>query len=179
MSTSTPARARRFAVLATVVVGLTVGLAATPALAEPTPVNALLRISPNNATSYVVNISGRFPMSEYDAHGFINNLGTGSRVAAGLGPGGIFYRLYGDDSGSNDPTVAVTTLVPGKRMPSPQTSGYLYAASDGIHFEQQFVVSKGALNEDDGEDEIYGEAVFVDGDNGQRQVWSTVIRRSF
>jgi hypothetical protein len=151
------------AALAATTIALTAGLAPASAAPTQTPGTTLEVVpDPVNAGHHRVAVRGVFPMNEYDAHGFINNLGTGTS------PGGMDYRLFGDDPGSNDAQIGNTFAY---RAPFPST-GYLHAEADGIHFGQLISVPDSLLNEDvgafDNIDEVYVEADFVDGDGGKR-----------
>ncbi|QJY49996.1 hypothetical protein [Pseudonocardia broussonetiae] len=175
-------RTGRAAAIAAVTVGLTAGLATAPASAAPTPSGANLKITYAYGSGgyYNVIISGRFAMSQHDAVGYMNNLATGSRAAAGQGPGGVFYHVTGDDSGSYDSDVWRTDFFAGAHN---DAGGYLFAGSDGIYFYRAFQVHASVLNEDNGywdkTDEIYADATFVDGDNGSRRAYSNVVTGLF
>jgi hypothetical protein len=162
------------AAVAAAAVGLTVGLA--PASAAPTQSGANLTIYPDTATpgNYRLVVSGVYRMSEYDAHGFINNINTGER------PGGIAYSYQGDDPGQHDPSVTSSGWYPGAGV---HHGGYLRAESDGIHYHQEISVPKGQLNEDpnyfDDNDEIYVVVNFIDGDGLGRIQVSNVITNLF
>ena len=56
---------------------------------------------PANTGQLLVSVFGTFPMDGYDAHGFLNNLNTGSVR------GGMRYEIYGDDDGSGDRTISL------------------------------------------------------------------------
>ena len=159
--------------------GLTAGLA--PASAAPTQNGANLFIAqdPANPGQMLVQVFGTFPMSGHDAHGFINNLNTGSV------PGGMRYEIYGDDGGSGDGTVTLNRWFAGAGSSG---EGHLYATDTGIHYRRQYTVPKGDLNEDfcynsgcsEGEtDEIYARATFVDGDGTNRRQISNVVTQQF
>lgn len=160
--------------LAAVAIGLTAG--AAPATAAPTQNGANLQIYPDPANSANVRITvdGVFRMSEYDAHGFINNINTGAK------PGGIVYYYNADDPGQNDVSVTGSRFFPGAGV---HDGGYLRAESDGIHYRQEISVPKGELNEDpnyfDDNDEIYVQASFIDGDGVARLQTSNVITSIF
>lgn len=163
------------AAIATTTIGLTVGLA--PASAAPTQQTPGTTLSvtpdPANAGYYRLAVKGMFPMNEYDAHGFVNNLGTGEF------PGGMDYGLFGDDPDSNDRLVGPMYAY---RVAAPST-GYVIAESDGIHFFQVISVPKSLLNEDEGvfddTDEVYVEADFVDGDGGKRRAYTNPVSGVF
>jgi hypothetical protein len=165
------------AALAAVTVGLTAGLAPASAAPAQTPGASLVVTSdPANSANYRVVVKGVYPMNEYDAHGFINNIGTGERV------GGMDYAIKGDDPDSND-------LILGDRHFNPGAghgqSGYLVAESDGIHYFEIISVPKGLLNEDfkfdgtDATDEVYVQADFIDGDGGVRTQYTNPVSGSF
>jgi hypothetical protein len=173
-------RAARAATVAALAVGMSVGLAAAPASAAPAPSGANLKITYASGGYYNVIISGVFAMSQYDAVGYMNNLGTGSRAAQGMGPGGIYFHVTGDDPGSYDSDVWRTDFYAGAHQ---DAGGYLFAGSGGIYFYRAFQVHASVLNEDNGywdkTDEIYADATFVDGDNGRRVAYSNVVTSLF
>src|SRR5215208_2812192 len=141
-----PSLIGRGAVLAATTVGLTIGLTEglAPASAAPnqTPgVNLYVFPDPANSANYRVTVKGMFPMNEYDAHGYINNLGTGER------PGGIEYNILGDDPDNNDRGLTGGHWFP---LAGSDPEGFLKAESDGIHFLREISVPKNTLNEDDG-----------------------------
>lgn len=178
------ARAGKAAVLGALTAGLTLGLATAPASAAPAASGATLTIHKVTNSSYKVYVSGVFKMSQADAQGYINNLGTGKRAQDGMGPGGIYFHLYGDDSGSYDTIVHTTGFYAGASKPGEQPGRYLYATSEGIAYAAEFFVSASVLNEDTSsfgsqEDEIYADATFVDGDNGLRRAFSNLVVRYF
>jgi hypothetical protein len=167
------------AAVAVTAIGLTAGLGTASAAPTQTPGTTLVIIPDHlNGPDYVrVNVKGVFPMNEYDAHGFINNLDTGTLPEGG----GINYILLADDPDSNDSAIGAYFYRAGT-----QSTGYLTAESDGIHFFQIISVPKGLLNEDDGvidamddTDEVYVDARFVDGDGGQRSAYSNVVNGTF
>jgi len=164
------------AVLAAATIGLTAGLAPASAAPTQTP-GTTLAVTPDaaNGENYRrVTVKGMFPMNEYDAHGFINNLGTGTLP----GGGGINYIVLGDDPDSNDHAIGSAFHRAGTR-----STGYLTAKSDGIHFFQIISMPKNHLNEDDGAfddtDEVYVEARFVDGDGGTRSAFTNPVTGTF
>ncbi len=160
--------------LAVAMVGLSMG--ATPASAAPTQSGANLFIAqdPGNPGQLLVSVHGTFPMSGYDAHGFINNLNTGSA------PGGMRYEIFGDDDGSGDRTVTLNRWFGGAGASG---EGHLYATDTGIHYRRQYTVPKADLNEDDAflddNDEVYAKATFVDGDGVNRSQISNVVTNQF
>ncbi|WP_006242023.1 hypothetical protein [Mycolicibacterium tusciae] len=161
------------AALATI--GPTAGLAPASAAPTQTPGTTLVVYQdPDNAGYSRLAVKGMFPMNEYDAHGFINNLETGAY------PGGIDYGLHGDDPDSNDRLLGNMYAYRGA---APRSTGYLTAESDGIHFFQIISVPKSLLNEDDGvfddTDEVYVVAEFVDGDGGKRSAYSNPVSGTF
>jgi hypothetical protein len=166
------------AALAATTVGLTAGLAPVSAAPTPTPgMTLVITPDPANGGYYRLAVKGMFPMNEYDAHGFINNLDTGTLP----GGGGINYILLADDPDSNDHAIGAYFHRAGTR-----STGYLTAESDGIHFFQIISVPTSHLNEDDGvfdamddTDEIYAVADFVDGDGGKRTAYSNVVNGLF
>ena len=161
------------AATAATAVGMIAGTA--PASAAPTATaghNVYIFPDPGNPSAYRVTVKGVFPMDEYSAHGYINNILTGER------PGGIEYNLHADDDG-NDPRL-IGLFIPGA---APRDGGHLKAESDGIHYLQEMVVPKNLLNEDDGvfddNDEIFAYVRFVDADSGVRRAHTNVITGLF
>jgi hypothetical protein len=160
--------------LAAAAVGLTVG--AAPASAAPTQNGANLFVAqdPANPGQLLVSVHGTFPMNGHDAHGFINNLNTGSV------PGGMRYEIFGDDDGSGDRTVTLNRWSGGAGSSG---EGHLYATDTGIHYRRQYTVPKADLNEDDAFyndiDEVYARATFVDGDGTNRRQISNVVTQQF
>jgi hypothetical protein len=179
-----PSLIGRAAVLAATTVGLTIGLTEglAPASAAPnqTPgVNLYVFPDPANSTNYRVTVKGMFPMSEYDAHGYINNLGTGERPDGVKIVGGIEYNLLGDDPDNNDRGLSQHWFPLAGSGPE----GYLKAESDGIHYLREISLPKSALNEDDGvfddTDEVYAYVRFVDGDGGVRRAYTNPVSGTF
>jgi hypothetical protein len=162
------------AMLAAATVGLTAG--AAPASAAPTQNGANLFIAqdPANPGQLLVSVHGTFPMNAHDAHGFINNLNTGSV------PGGMRYEIFGDDEGSSDRTVTLNRWFGGAGASG---EGHLYATDTGVHYRRQYTVPKADLNEDDAfiddNDEVYARATFVDGDGVNRHQISNVVTNLF
>jgi len=166
------------AVLAAATIGLTTGLAPASAAPTQTPgVNLNVLQDPANAAQYRAQVRGVFPMNEYDAHGFINNLDTGNGAYGGIG-----YNIFGDDPDSNDPLLGDHFYYNGPRN---EGGGYLIAQPDGISYYQDISVPKYLLDEDfdfDGgteTDEIYVEVKFVDGDGGVRKAYTNAVSRVF
>ena len=96
------------AVVAAATIGLTAGPA--PASAAPRPSGATIYVFPDpaNSANYRVMITGVFPMSEYDAVGFINNINTGEP------PGGMPKSALNEDDGrfnETDEILAVACFV--------------------------------------------------------------------
>jgi hypothetical protein len=159
-------------VLVAAAVGLTAGLA--PASGAPAPNGSILTIEqdPTNPERYLLAMQGTFPMGEYEAHGFINNINSGKY------PGGLVFHLYGDDEGDERGNY----LIPHRFYPGAghEPKGYLYAAAEGIRYRRTITVPKYALDEDDGVDEIYAEAKFLDANSEVRgQQFSSVVAREF
>ena len=163
--------------LAAATAAMAIGLAAgtAPASAAPTATAGhTLNIQPypGNPSAYLVTVKGVFPMDEYSAHGYINNISTGER------PGGIEFNIHADDEGG-DPRLS-GLFIPGT---GPRDNGDLRAQSDGIHYFQTISVPKNLLNEDSGvfddNDEIFAYVRFVDGDSGVRRAYTNAITALF
>jgi hypothetical protein len=164
--------------LAAATVGLTAGLAPASAAPTQTPgVHLNIIQSPHNDGAYIVQVRGVFPMNEYDAHGFINNLDTGTGAHGGIG-----YKIFGDDSGSNDQLRGEQFIGNGPRNGA---GGYLLAKPEGISYYQDITVNKDQLDEDfdfqggTETDEIYVEVKFIDGDGGVRKAYTNEVSRVF
>lgn len=168
-------RLRRAAAVAVLTVGLAAGVAVSPATAAPNQSGANLRVTAIGSGQYKVEIWGVYPMSGYDAHGYINNLGTGRMMELTGQPGGMAYHIYGDDSGPND-GARWYTFYPGAGT---TLDGQLYATDSGIGYYRSFTVPSSTLNEDDSvfdrTDEIYVDANLIDGDMGSHRVYSNVV----
>lgn len=168
-------RVGRAAAVAVLAIGLGAGLTATPAAAAPNQSGASLRITAAGSGQYKVEIWGLYPMSAYDAHGYVNNLGTGRMMELTGQPGGMSYHIWGDDSGSND-SARWYNYYPGAGS---TVDGQLYATDWGIGYYRSFTVPSGILNEDDSvfdrTDEIYVDANLIDGDMGSHRVYSNVV----
>lgn len=158
-------------------VALTAGLSPASAAPTQTPGTTLV-ITPDhtNSANYRLVVKGIFPMSEYDAHGFLNNLGTGEHP----GGGGIGYVIVRDEPGNADRGLGTSYFYKGS---GDHPGGYLNAQSNGINFFEIISVPKGLLNEDDGvfddTDEIYVQAYFVDGDGGVRKAYTNPVSDTF
>lgn len=160
--------------LAAALAAATIGLGtAVPASAAPTQTpgaNLYIFNDPASHGNYRVTVKGLFPMSEYDAHGYINNINTGKR------PGGIEYNIHADDPDNNDARIKGEFFPGAGKGPGP---GYLVAEADGIHYHREFVLPWNALNEDDGlfddTDEIYVYVRFIDADSGVRRAYTNAL----
>jgi hypothetical protein len=168
----TPFKNTRSLIGGALVVSAAIGFAAppAPATARPQPSGAHLTIEQNPGISshWFVEVSGVFPMGEYEAHGFINNINSGER------PGGTVIHIFGADRDD----VKRNYVVPHQFYPGAgyQFRGHLYAASDGVHYSRVLNVAKTALDERDGPDEIYAEAMFLDANSEVRgQQYSNVV----
>jgi hypothetical protein len=151
-------------------IAATAGVA--PASAAPPPSGATLTIEqdPTLAGRVLVAVQGTFPMGEYEAHGFINNINSGKY------PGGTIIHIFGDDDG-RDNYLIPHHLYPGAGY---KPNGHLFAAAEGIRYRRVIPVLKSALNEDDGSDEIYAEAKFLDANSEVRgHQFSNLIAREF
>jgi hypothetical protein len=149
---------------------MTAGLA--PALAAPAPSGAVLGIvqDPAHQNNYLLAITGIFRMEQPDAVGFLNNLNNGQCGQYS----GMIYRIYGDDG---NPQYINRQYFPGAQN---DAEGYLKATSEGLVYRRQFTLRKNFLNEDDdGVDEIYAEAQFLDSDCKTRTQISQVISQNF
>jgi hypothetical protein len=138
--------------LAATSVGLTAGVA--PASAARAQSGATLYIFEDPAihTNYRVTIKGLFPMEQADAVGYLNNINDGKCE------GGMSYHVHGDDG---DPQHIVTKVFHGAHS---DPEGYLRATPEGLEYLREIPLRKGFLNEDDGTDEIYAQAIFLDSD---------------
>jgi hypothetical protein len=155
-------------------VGLTAGLA--PASAAPTPTpghNLYIYPDPASSGNYRVTVKGVFPMGEYEAHGYINNILTGER------PGGIEYNIHADDPDA-DPRIRGEFFPGAGKGPGP---GHLVAEADGIHYLREFVVPFDALNEDDGlfddTDEIFVYVRFIDAASDVRRAYTNALSGTY
>jgi hypothetical protein len=145
-----------------------VGLASAPATAAPTESGGQLNVyrDPADPGTTRVTMSGLFPMSQADAQGFLNNIYTGKE------PGGMEYVIFGDDEGDRDPVQANFWATGTDRIP-----GYsIGATSTGLAHTLVVNVPNGYLNDDDGEDELYLRATFVDADGGRRTQFSNLVK---
>jgi hypothetical protein len=157
------------AVTAAAAVSMTTGLAPASAAAGVLPPTlSITQDEVDPATARLV-VFGTFAMDGPDAHGFINNLNTGTTR------GGMRFEIWGFDGFGghvidNDADHRRPDYVfLGARN---EPAGHLYASDEGIQYRRVINVPKGVLNEDnhilDQDDEIYVRAVFVDGDGGER-----------
>lgn len=144
--------------VAMVAVGL--GLA-TPGSAAPRESGAGLTVNRGDSNFTSVTMVAFYPMEQPDAQGYLNNVGSG----------GMEFLLYADDEGGNDP-VKQRFWAPGTdRFPGYEIS----ATSAGLSASLTVNLPNGMLNEDDGEDEFYIKATFVDGDGGRRSQFSNAV----
>jgi hypothetical protein len=160
------------AVLIAAGVGLTAGPALAFARPQPSGANLTIDQNPGISSHWFVEVSGVFPMGEYEAHGFINNINSGKY------PGGTVIHIFGADRDD----VQRNYVVPHQFFPGAgyQYRGHLYAASDGVHYSRVLNVAKTALDERDGPDEIYAEAMFLDANSEVRgQQYSNVVTVDF
>lgn len=155
-SMRTAIRAATVGVLALV---FAVGLAVTPAQANPQlkPTTVNLEIKPTNGY-YTVNVWGNFRMTEAEAQQFIDNGGY------------VEIRLRGQDTFSHD-------ILLDYRAP------HMYAGcctDAGLWFVASTPVDRAKVNEDIGEDEVYAGAVAINSAGGlSGNGASIVIRRNF
>jgi hypothetical protein len=150
------------------VVGITTGL--TPASAAPSPSpGSNLNIVDQNVTGAGYNrviVRGVYPMQKPDAVGYLNNLTAGC--------GGMHYIVWGDDGGEQ---YLFDRNYPGVHN---DIDGFIRASDRGLEYLQQFVVPASVLNEDnDGTDEVFVRARFVDGDCGSRVQNTNVVKGNF
>jgi hypothetical protein len=133
-------------------VGLTAGLTPASAAPQQSP-GVTLRVfdDPANPARSILRIQGKFPMPESAARDTLNHLAPG---------GGMDYVVYADDPGDSDGRIGNPHGFIG--TPGP-TGGVLIAVPDGLSFIREISVPKSDLNEDDGTDEVYVFARFVQG----------------
>lgn len=149
--------------LVALAVGVGVGLAAAPASAAPRPTGGQLSVyrDPGDPNFTRVTMAAHYPMNQADAQGYLNNVGNG----------GMEFLLYADDEGDGDGIK--------QRFWAPradQFPGYHIAAtSTGLNATLVVNLPNGALNEDNGQDEFYVKATFVDGDGGRRSQFTNDI----
>ncbi len=173
MSTITRFLGRTGQVLAATAIaaGLAAGLAATPASAGPMP-KSKLTITPVSSTQYRVSIVGVFPMTQADAQGYLNNMGS---------QGGMRFNIRGDDFNEEGPRFSQRFY--GLTANNSPTDAALHATPEGLRFARSLIVNRSVLNEDVGPidftDEIYVAAQFIDGDNGERPSRSNVVSGNF
>lgn len=152
------------------VFGAVAGMAPVSAAPAPSGANLHMIQDPANQGNYLLAILGRFPMTQADAVGFLNNINNGNCE------GGMFYHIRGDDEGNNDPYV-VTKRFLGAHD---DDQGYLKATSQGLEYRRQIPLRKNFLDEDrDGVDEIYAQASFLDSDCEIRLQTSQVLTGNF
>ena len=113
--------------------------------------NLFIAHHPADSERYLLAVFGTIPLGRLRSHGVINNINTAER------PGGMVYNIFGDDG--------YPTYRGGDRFTrAPATDlGYLYATDEGIHYRREISVPNSDLDEDDGTDEIYDQARFIDG----------------
>lgn len=173
MSTTTQLLGRIGSVVTTaaITVGLAAGIAATPASAAAPKPEAKLSISQIGQSQYKVSITGVYPMRQADAQGYINNMGT---------RGAMSYGIWGEEPGLDEQRWG-DNLIGAAANNTPDSA--LHATPEGLRFHHTVVVSRSVLNEDtgwfDNHDEIYADAVFIDGDGGQRPARSKTITALF
>ncbi len=154
------------AMIATVV-GMTAGLAPASAAPSQSP-GSTLTIVDQNFTGPGKNrviVYGVYPMEKPDAVGYLNNL---------TGCGGMHYIVWGDDGKEQ---YLFDRNYPGVHD---DIDGFVRATDRGLEYLQQFEVPASVLNEDnDGTDEVFVRARFVDGDCGSRIQNTNVVKGSF
>ncbi|MDA2894540.1 hypothetical protein PDG61_26770 [Mycolicibacterium sp. BiH015] len=106
---------------------------------------------PDNTAHYIVTIRGLFPMSEGAAYDRLNHIAAG---------GGMDYVIYADDPGEGDAMIGSPHGYIGAPGPA---GGLVIATPNGIAYMRTISVPRSALDEDDGTDEIYASARFVQG----------------
>ena len=167
MSTSV---ARRVGMLAAAIgVGLTV--AAVPAEAAPQQNGAQLYFyrDPGNPNFTQFTFEGTYAMQQPDAQGYLNNIATGAEI------GGMEYVIYGDDEDDRDPVLQRVFAQGTDHIP-----GYtIDARSNGLHHMLDVTIPNVYLNEDDGQDELYVKATFIDADGGRRSQNTNMITTNY
>ena len=156
------------AAMVATVFGMTAGLAPVSAAPSPSP-GSTLTIVDQNITGPGKNrviVYGVYPMEKPDAVGYLNNLSAGC--------GGMHYIVWGDDGSEQ---YLFDRNYPGVHD---DIDGFIRATDRGLEYLQQFVVPASVLNEDnDGTDEVFVRARFVDGDCGSRIQNTNVVKGSF
>jgi hypothetical protein len=158
-----------------IALGTGMGVTSVPATAAPAESGAKMYYYRDSvyAEQTQVQIEGVLAMSEADAVGFLNNIYTGKE------PGGMEYRIFGDDNGEGDRSQVYRWVAGNGSFPGYQ----LNATPNGIHHTFTFYLPTNLLNEDDNfsdnDDEIYAQATFVDADGGRRTQTSNVIYDRF
>ena len=154
------------AMIATVF-GMTAGLSPASAAPSQSP-GSTLTIVDQNITGPGKNrviVYGVYPMEKPDAVGYLNNL---------AGCGGMHYIVWGDDGKEQ---YLFDRNYPGVHD---DIDGFVRATDRGLEYLQQFEVPASVLNEDnDGTDEVFVRARFVDGDCGSRIHNTNVVKGSF
>jgi hypothetical protein len=150
------------------VIGMTAGLAPASAAPSQSP-GTMLTIVDQNVTGAGYNrviVQGTYPMEKPDAVGYLNNLSAGC--------GGMHYILWGDDG--NEQYLFDRNF----HGVHDDVDGFIRATDRGLEYWQQFVVPASVLNEDnDGTDEVFARARFVDGDCGSRVHNTNVVKGDF
>jgi hypothetical protein len=154
-------------VLFAAAVGTTAGLA--PASAAPAPSGAALTVEQvPNSERWLVQVQGTFPMGEYEAHGFVNNINSGKAL------GGTLLQLYGDSNGD----LRHERFYPGAGR---EPKGYLFAAAEGVRYRRVITLPKNILNEGNFHvDYIYARVKFIDANGDVRgDQYSAVVDEIF
>ena len=113
-----------------------------------------------------VIVQGVYPMQKPDAVGYPNNLTAGC--------GGLHYIVWGDDGNEQ---YLFDRNYPGVHN---DIDGFVRATDRGLEYLQQFIIPASVLNEDqDGTDEVFVRARFVDGDCGSGVQNTNVVEGSF
>jgi hypothetical protein len=156
------------------VFGLTAGLA--PAAAAPTPSGATLFFCKDfvNTGNYRMTVRGVFPMAEADAVGYLVHINDNPAL-----PGGMKYRMTGDDGGDGDDPRFYDYFPGGGET----FDGYLKATPQGLAYMRVISIPRTQFDEDnnllDDQDEVYAEATFKDADGGERTQYSQKVVGDF
>lgn len=149
-------------------IGMTTGL--TVAAAAPKPSGATFWFCKDfvDTGNYRMTVRGVFPMEEADAVGFLVHLND-NQV-----PGGMKYRVSGDDDGGGHDVFY--NYFPGSGS---SFDGYLKASPQGLEYMREISLPRTVFDEDSGvfddQDEVYATATFRDADGGERTQYSQKV----